>query len=68
MTSQENMGCESIESELKNDSPEGVGGNGGDGSDGSDGGRVVTMCILIRKAENVEEKTEVIYGAESPKL
>jgi hypothetical protein len=43
---------ESAESELmKNDLPEGVGGNGGNGGNG---GRAVAMCILIAPVINID--------------
>ena len=45
----------SAENELmKNDLPEGVGGNGGDGGDGGDGGRAFAMCILIAPVINID--------------
>ena len=46
---------ESAESELmKNDLPEGVGGNGGKGGNGGNGGRAVVMCILIAPVINID--------------
>jgi hypothetical protein len=39
---------------MKNDLPEGVGGNGGDGGNGGNGGRAVAICILIAPVINID--------------